>query len=565
MGEYLTPGVYLEPVRPAPALTAARTDIAGFLGLCERGPLNDPTRVDSWHEFQATFGPCVGWGFLAYAVKGFFENGGRTCFVVRIAGSTCGPAMLPLLDSLGNEVLRITAATPGTWAQRLAISLTRIRPGELKFSLHVLWNGAVVESFADVSIDRADANYVAHAVNGTPRRPASRWITIEDRIVSSPRTSADLPDPQASGLTRGTGYLQGGDDGLTSLKRQDFLGRPAIDDEPATGLVALTSVEAVTLLCVPDIHVRAVEPPLAAPPSPPRDPCSPCAGSDPTAPAPGAVVPPVPPLFSDTDVNVVQQAMIAHCEARLDCFAILEVPLNAGSTRARSIERVRQWRQQLASDRGFAALYHPWIKVVDPLHVTEVRAVPPCGHIAGMYARVDLSRGVHKAPANEELFWAEDVLVRVDEVTHGVLNVDGINVIIAAPGRNIRVQGARTVNSDTDWRFVNVRRLMSMIEQSVRRSMQWTVFEPNDWPLRSAIEAALSGFLRGLWRQGAFAGATAEESFFVRCDQTNNTQADTDNGRLIAQVGVAPTIPAEFVVFRLGRTIEALEISEEPK
>jgi phage tail sheath protein FI len=255
--------------------------------------------------------------------------------------------------------------------------------------------------------------------------------------------------------------------------------------------------------------------------------------------------------------------MIEQCELLKDRVAILEVPLAQNSLSSRTVQGALDWRSQLASDRGFAALYHPWVRVLDPLAPGSTRLVPPSGHLAGVYARTDLARGVHKAPANEELLWAEDLPLIIDDRTQAVLNPRGIDALRAFPGRGLRAYGGRTISTDPAWRYVNVRRLLSMIEVTLRRAMQWTVFEPNDWPLRRALVAQVTNFLGGLWRRGALSGRRSEEAFFVRCDETNNAQAAVDNGRLVMDVGVAPTIPAEFVVFRIGRTAEELEIVEE--
>jgi uncharacterized protein len=204
------------------------------------------------------------------------------------------------------------------------------------------------------------------------------------------------------------------------------------------------------------------------------------------------------------------------------------------------------------------------VRVVDPLKLrgNPVRTIPPCGHIAGLYARSDFTVGVHKAPANGELFWAEDVTVAINDDEQGILNPEGINCIRAFPGRGIRVYGARTISSNPDWRYINVRRLMSMIEEAVDESTQWAVFEPHDFNLRRSLILSISGFLETIWRQGALMGGSPEEAFYIKCDDTNNPPEIVDRGQIITDIGVAPTHPAEFIVFRVGRTVEELEIVE---
>ena len=566
MPEYVTPGVYFERVDAAPPLVGSRTDIAGFVGLAQRGPMGSSARVDSWPQFQSKFGSFVPWGYLAYAVKAFFENGGRTCFVARVAGPTAAAASIVLRRADGTPAVRIEALDPGTWARRqLAVSVVNVRPGEKKFSVHVIVDRALAESFPDVSTD-ATADYFVRRVNdGTRARGPSQWIKVTDLLPGT----GSLPDPVKSGMVAGTAFLDGGDDGLASLAVDDFLGTrlPAASATASpAGLAALAEVEAVAILAVPDIHVRPAELPPPAPPRrpPPHDPCCPLdrAAADPTALTPPPAAADAPPLFTDAQVIAVQRAMIEQCEALRNRVAVIEVPLAQGSMKARAVQGALDWRNQLASDRGFAGLYHPWVKVIDPLLDGAVRPVPPCGHVCGVYARADLTRGVHKAPANEETLWAEDLTVLIDDRAQGVLNPAGVNCLRPFPGRGVRCYGGRTISTDPDWRYVNVRRLMCMIETTLARGMQWSVFEPNDWPVRQALVAQVTTFLDGLWRRGALVGRSAAEAFFVRCDETNNPQSEVDNGRLYVDVGVAPTLPAEFVVFRIGRTAEELEVVE---
>lgn len=191
-----------------------------------------------------------------------------------------------------------------------------------------------------------------------------------------------------------------------------------------------------------------------------------------------------------------------------------------------------------------------------------IRSIPPSGHAAGVYAHTDLTLGVHKAPANLALEWAQDVTFPIDAARQGILNPLGINCIRSFAGRGLRIYGARTVSSNPRWRYVNVRRLLMMIEEAVRDSIQWSVFEPDNFYLRQLLGLAISGFLEALWGKGALAGATPGEAFYVKCDDSNNPPSVTALGQVIVEVGVAPSIPAEFVVFRIGRTDNTLKATE---
>lgn len=568
MPEYLTPGVYFEFQDAAPpVIRRIRTDIAGFVGLAERGSLNRAVQIDSWRQFQAKFGNFVSYSYLAYAVKGFFENGGRTCFIVRIAGSTAAKASLVLKSGNNQNVLKITADNEGIWGNKIAITLTQVQPSKLSFSLTVIRDRREREVFANLSLDPDHKRYFVRLINqGDDRTARSQWVQVEDLLPSATILTPNLlPDAIKSGLKNQIGFLVGGQDGVKSLTLNDFIGTldPLADDRQ--GLSVLDRVDAVGIICLPDIHICPVLIPDAPPVEDPSlDPCLPKTGEL------SAAIPKIsptleqPPSFSQEQIFTIQRALIEHCERHQDRVAILDAVLRSGSEQSLTIAEILKWRSRFDSERGFAALYYPWVRVVDPLKLrgNPVRTIPPCGHIAGLYARSDFTVGVHKAPANGELFWAEDVTVVINDDQQAILNPDGINCIRAFPGRGIRVYGARTISSNPDWRYINVRRLMSMIEEAVDESTQWAVFEPHDFNLRRSLILSVSGFLETIWRQGALVGGSPEEAYYIKCDDTNNPPEIVDQGKIITDIGVAPTHPAEFIVFRVGRTIEELEIVE---
>jgi len=239
--------------------------------------------------------------------------------------------------------------------------------------------------------------------------------------------------------------------------------------------------------------------------------------------------------------------MIAHCELMGDRVAILDAPpgLNA--------QQIKEWRVDKAGyDSKYATLYWPWIKVFDPLS-GQARFVPPSGHMAGIWARNDDTRGVHKAPANEVVRGAISLALNLTKAEHDQLNPAGINCIRAFPGRGIRVWGARTISSDPAWRYLNVRRLFNYVEESIFQGTQWVVFEPNDQRLWGRVKRTINAFLLRVWRDGALFGATQDQAFFVVCDETNNPPETRDAGQLIVDIGIAPVKPAEFVVFRIAQ------------
>jgi phage tail sheath protein FI len=188
--------------------------------------------------------------------------------------------------------------------------------------------------------------------------------------------------------------------------------------------------------------------------------------------------------------------------------------------------------------------------------------VPPSGHVAGQFALADRLDGVHRAPANRLLVWAEAASQSVDAPTHGLLNRQGVNFIRSAPGRGLRILGARTVASDPEARFVPVRRVIMLILRAVDRGLQWAAFEPNNHATRASLVLVLDGFLRSLWQRGALVGPSAQVAFAVRCDGGNNPASERALGRLLCEIAVAPAVPFEHVVLRVGRIGDVLEVEE---
>lgn len=206
------------------------------------------------------------------------------------------------------------------------------------------------------------------------------------------------------------------------------------------------------------------------------------------------------------------------------------------------------------SDGGYGCFYFPWIQVRDPLNPSKIVSVPPSGHLAGVFARTDSTRGVHKAPANEGIRGALGLNYQVTKAEQGDLNQLGVNCLRFFPREGIRIWGARTLaDGASEWRYLNVRRLFNMIEQSIIQSTRWVVFEPNTLTLWKSIRRDISAFLMRMWRDGALMGATPEEAFFVQCDEETNPPESIDAGLVVAVIGIAPVKPAEFIVFRIGQ------------
>jgi hypothetical protein len=262
-------------------------------------------------------------------------------------------------------------------------------------------------------------------------------------------------------------------------------------------------------------------------------------------------------LYSPNAQNIpgLARELLDHCENMKDRFAIIDsidTSYDIGTLDPRT-------NNNLVSK--YAAYYYPWIKIIDPQNGMK-KTIPPGGYMAGIYARSDVERGVHKAPANEVVRGVVDLEIPIGKGEQDLLNPRGVNCIRAFPGRGIRVWGARTLSSDPAWKYINVRRLFIYLEESIDEGTQCVVFEPNSEILWDRVKQTLSNFLTGVWKSGALMGRTPEEAFFVRCDKTTMTQDDIDNGRLIVMIGVAAVKPAEFVIFKIAQWTGSAEAEE---
>ena len=306
----------------------------------------------------------------------------------------------------------------------------------------------------------------------------------------TPPALANFPAPD----TGAWAAMKGGDDSLGSLSLDDFIGFDGGTGK-RTGIAALEDIDDISICIVPGVWA-----------------------------------------------NDVQSALITHCDLLRSRFAVLDPPDGLG------VEEIRDFRAPL--DTKYAALYYPWVKGRDPVAGKDV-PLAPSAHIAGIYARVDNDRGVHKAPANEPIAGISGFTADITKREHDRLNPANINVLRFFPDRGRLIYGARCVTSDASWKYINVRRLFIFVEQSIERGTQWVVFEPNDEPLWARVRQSITNYLTTVWRSGALQGGKPAEAFFVKCDRTTMMQDDIDNGRLICLIGIAPVKPAEFVIFRI--------------
>jgi phage tail sheath protein FI len=528
MPEYLAPGVYVEEIelgtRP---IEGVSTSTAGFLGPTERGPVT-PQLLTNFLQYTQLYGDFLATSYLAYAVDGFFRNGGQRCFVGRIAGEGAAPAARTDLGPIQME-----AIGPGVWGNRIYVtvedgSLTVTRPELFKLTIYY-WRTLppevdeaivdprdprnrtnpnrrepdVFEVYDNLSSNPTSNDYYERRVNGI-----SRLLRLQRTAAGRPNTpqgSAESPDlngTDSPGTVLNT-HLAGGTDG-SAIALRDYQGTTTLGAR--TGLAAFEEVDEIAIVAIPDEH----------------------------------------------SIAGLTSELIDHCERLRDRFAVTAVA--QGTTDYANLRPPR--------DTRYAAVYYPWIRIIDPVSGAP-KLLPPTGHVMGIYARSDTERGVHKAPANEVVRGAIDVEFVVAKGEQDILNPRGINVIRVFPGRGIRVWGARTMSSDGAWKYVNVRRLFLFLEESIDEGTQYAVFEPNDVSLWERLRGSVTAFLTTQWRAGMLQGRTPDEAFFVKIGLGETmTQDDIDNGRVIMLIGIAPVKPAEFVIFRITQMPRSSSITE---
>jgi phage tail sheath protein FI len=529
MAEYLSPAVFIEePPSGIKPIQAVGTSVAGFVGHARKGPIGVAVSLGSYAQFERTFGGPMDNGYLAFAVKAFFDEGGSSCYVVRTCSynrtaGTPTPRATTASKTLQNsaatpvDAITVSASSAGSWANTLTIQTKRTGPltdpvgPQDSFLITVADAGQPVEKLDRLVMDPMSRDYAPARVERL-----SSLIRVTDRLATAAlpyadHRPADTTSPQAlapavDGLPPETGI---------TLVTADYIG----DESSGAGLHAFDAVDDVNIIAIPE--------------------------------------------YLNRDVHV--QGM-AYCERRKDCFYVADVEEHADSaTRVLAYKRAQGiYSGGNAFNSKYGALYAPWIDVIDPRTGTPHR-IPPSGAVIGRYARTDGTRGVHKAPAgitDGRLATVVGLATSFSQADQEKLNPNGIDVIRQFTGVGNVIWGARTVSTDPEWRYLNVRRLFLMIEQSIARNTSWAVFEPNDDTLRKSLVRNISAFLRLQWLAGALVGATEEAAYFVKCDEENNPPESILAGRVITEIGIAPSKPAEFVIFRIEQFEGGSDVSD---
>lgn len=523
---YRRPGTYIEEVVLPQSVTSEGLDVAlgAFAGAALRGPITTPMYVGSWTDFTRRFGlfrsaDGTKTYRLALAVYQFFANGGRGAYIQRVVGSNSRSAEIVLRDaaSSGNQVLTVAALDPGDWAVgSLYVQVTDVVPtgssgatqnGDT-FALTVFNGGAntgyIVERWTDLSLNPADARYAPDVINAS-----STWITVSTPAVTSTKPPIENTVPVA--LNKPTGVTASLDGSALTASNLS-----AAADK-------FDVVNSNLIFNVPDAYD-----------------------------------------LSDTDSKAVVNTFLLKADSRGDSFVVVDVPKVAEATMAGA----RTWAQGVNATAN-GAVYFPSLVITNPVTGSSGRAltVAPGGAVAGMILRTDASRGVFRSPAgvgaNLSNVVATSLKLTPTDLDDANTGVRPLNVIRPVPGAGICVMGGRTIAGTQPGRYVSTRRTLHNIKKAVRELTAFAVFENNDYILWGSVNTVISTYLNQLWQAGGLKGANPSQAFYVKCDESNNTNQSINDGVLNVEVGVALQTPAEFVVIRIGQFDGATTVTEE--
>lgn len=498
MANYKRPGVFasesLIPLAVADSISGQAS--GAFVGKVAQGPLV-PTKVTSWPQFQSFYGTTFDGGYLQYAVFTYFNNGGSSAWIVRAASSDAVAATVTINDRQGSPAacLKVSASNPGAWGNAIYVDVVdNGTTGRFDFLVRVggTSDAYIVERYVDVSMNPVDARYLLSLANAPVAAGGSKYVAL---VNMSSGTYATNKTPAAGVATP----LTTGNDGTASI---DYVAASQLL-EPISDIVNLN--------------------------------------------LPGIV-----------DVNALNN-LIAWVETQNDIFLVIDAP-QASSTQAATITAYTAYLPggggSALNATSYAAVYGPWLQVDDPSSSTPgaTRLLPPGGAVLGIYSQVDTAVGQQRAPAGTRfpLRGTLGVEYAFTSANLDSLNVLGLNVIKTLPGAGYVVYGARTLRSNTPDRYINIRRSLQFVTQTLNNLLGFAVFENNDSVLWDQIEAISSQFLTTQMQVGLLKGSTQSEAFFVKCDAENNPPLQVASGTVIVQVGVALASPAEFVVVQIG-------------
>lgn len=510
------PGLAFEAVRPPPAISPLRTDIAAFVGATHRGPIGVPIRVEGWRGYQRELGGLDAALALPYAVRAYFDNGGEVAWIVRVAGPGAAAASAVWdaagLGGLPASRLGIRAATAGGWSEGARVSLAyrgRTAAGRAMVDVRIRARDGELEELRAIRADELIERVAEQ----------SRMIRI-DPLAAPAHAGPGAPAGASRAFAEAT---------LTLLGAREGAPAPA---EYLAALDLLDELPEVALIALPDLHTFA-------------------GGA-----APG--------IYAEA---------AARAEALRDRLVLVDLPPPAPGARWHA-DRIATWIEhelgRCTSDIDgttamwrAAALYHPRVRVRDPLggDARPDREISPVGHVAGTISLLDRNRGAHSTPANARLAGLIDLAEEYDDAEHAALNEAGVDLLRCVPSLGFSVWGGRTLDRTREDRFVAHRRLIHRLVRAIRRVAEPLVFEVNAPALWFAFVRAITSVLLAAWRAGALAGGRPDEAFQVVCDDTTNPPEEIDAGRCVCAISVAPAAPMEFILIRVALSRDgALEV-----
>jgi len=531
---YQHPGIYIQEIPSQRSIQGASTSVAAFLGVTDAGPINTPTLITSWNAYTRLFGGLVWMGFNSWAVYEFFQEGGAACYVVRLDDSKSSAAVASI------DQARLVAASKGSWGASLMyyISNSGVQkptngnqpPQTPVFNFQVVVLGALIDGVLKNGTDNFALQLLAGYISQNGLAPTVLGTGTATYYVLETFTGFTNagPDFQArinaqSMFVRvtqpGSATSRPGNTGTPTA----FTGGNNGDLDFKTAQDTLRTIQGLSLLAQPET----------------------AAMTD----ANGKV-------DTTKQAAMINQGM-ALCQELTSLFYVADPP--AGQT----VQQIVAFKSGTGTSTGqtpppainssYGSLYYPWAWIFNPLSNSSV-PIPPSGPVLGRYAFTDSSIGVWKSPAGVNDGAMRTVVAverQLTESDQDQLNPNGINALRNLINYGNVIYGARTVSQDTQWTYLSVRRLFIYVEQSLKNSLQWVVFEPNGQTLWAAVTRDIDAFLTTLWQQGGLFGATPQEAFFVTCDASNNPPETRMLGQLYIDIGLAPVYPAEFVIIRI--------------
>ncbi|GAB1257667.1 phage tail sheath subtilisin-like domain-containing protein [Aurantivibrio plasticivorans] len=523
MPTYLSPGVYVEEISSgSKPIEGVSTSTAAFVGSANRGPVGEPVLVGKFDDYVETFGKISSESDeMGLALLAFYLNGGKSAYICRLAGAGHAAASATFDGDDGGggaagDLLTVTATSSGTWANDYYITITNADVPARTFDMAIGKRDAdgvfdAEESYTGLSMDDASDDFAELQVNDV-----SSLVTIS---IAAPGSECVLDTASVDGEGNPSG--------------EPITGDTPGNDGAALGGTDYTSFYNDTLRKYRDVSIILL---------------------------PGQQWEETPPASGNYS-NAAVSATRAFCETYKRTVLLIDLPETLELTSSADVSALG------LPTSTYTSLYYPWVQVANPLYnettnplADRTVGVPPSAFAAGMFAKIDGKRGVWKAPAGVEtnLAGVASLQYNIEDLEQDYLNPAGVNCIRKLPNFGSVIWGSRTLatRADPEWRYVPVRRTAIMIEQSIYHGIQWAVFEPNDHPLWGSLRANIGSFMNGLFRSGAFQGATAKDAYFVRCGLGDTmTQGDIDRGQVIVVVGFAPLKPAEFVIVRIQQKV----------